>query len=146
MSSSQNNVNTKFKKAFIEQAVFIVLLMICTQQIIYSQSWHKSKSDNPGLYVGLNFDPYQNQITNEGKYSGSDLKSDKNNSVGGSVEIGCFFSKYFRLSTGIGYVSYKTQQNLDTYQNNFSADFIVKVGFLLSFGWYRYKRRKPSKC
>lgn len=111
----------KFKKTIIKQALFTVLLMICAQQIIYSQSRRRSNSDNPGLYVGLSFDLSQNQITNEGKYSGSDLKSDKKNSFGGSAEIGYFISKYIGLSTGIGYISYKTQQNLDTYQNSFSS-------------------------
>jgi len=51
----------------------------------------------------------------------ANLLSSSQNSFGGSLEVGYFFTKSFGVSSGIGFSSYKSRLNLDTYQNSFST-------------------------
>jgi len=88
---------------------------------LYSQEADSSSVYRPGLFVGVRLGPSQTHILNEGVLSVSDLLSEKQNSFGGLVEIGYFFSDNFGLSSGIGFESYKTQLTLATYQNTFNS-------------------------
>lgn len=111
----------KLKILFIRYILLTVFIFICSQHDIFSQGTNFRKKKQPGLFVGLNVGPSQSHIMNEGTLSVSELLSSKKNSFFGTVEIGYFFSNYIGLSSGIGFVSYKTQLTLDSYQNNFNS-------------------------
>lgn len=111
----------KIKIIYIRQILLLALVVLLAGNEIYSQGTNISRSEKPGLFVGLNLIPAQSQITNEVSISGSNLISTKKNSFSGSLEIGYFFSNYLGLSSGIGLSSFKTQLNLDSYQNIFPA-------------------------
>lgn len=111
----------KFRIIKTIQFFLTALLMIWSQQALFSQVADSIIVKEPGLFVGISLSPSQTHIVNEGILSVSDLLSVKQTSFGASAEIGYFFSKYFGVSSGIGYVSYKTQLTLDTYQNKFNA-------------------------
>jgi hypothetical protein len=103
----------------------ILLLLIFAdlfiQTEVFSQGTNISRSEQSKLFVGISFVPSQSQILNEGTISGSKLLSGKMNSFSGSLDAGYFFSDYIGLSSGLGINSYKTQLNIDSYQNSFSA-------------------------
>ncbi|MCD4769888.1 MAG: PorT family protein [Bacteroidales bacterium] len=88
---------------------------------LFSQGTDISSKENPGLFIGLSLEPSQSHIINNGTQSVSELLSNKQNSFFGSMEIGYFFSRFFGLSSGIGFISYNTELTLDTYQSNFNA-------------------------
>ena len=111
----------KINIIFTRQFLLIAFILICSQHDIYSQESDSVRVKGPGLFVGFSFGPSQTQITNEGTYSGSELQSTKQTSFSGSAEVGYYFTKYFGLSSGIGFNSYKSQFALKAYQNNYSA-------------------------
>ena len=106
---------------YIRQILILSFMIICYQHEVFSQETDISAGKQSGLFVGLNLGPSQSQIINVGTLSVSELLSSKKTSFFGSVEIGYFFSNYFGLSSGIGFISYKTQLTLDTYQNKFNT-------------------------
>ncbi len=110
----------KLRIIYIRQILLTVFLIICYQYEAFSQETDISTGKQPGLFVGLSLGPSQSHIINEGTLSVSELLSSKKNSFSGSVEIGYFFSKYIGLSSGIGFISYKTQLTLDTYHSTFN--------------------------
>lgn len=97
------------------------ILILGARFELYSQEADSSNVYRPGLFVGVRLGPSQTHILNEGVLSDSDLLSEKQNSFGGLVEIGYFFSNNFGLSSGIGFESYKTELTLATYQNTFNT-------------------------
>ena len=97
------------------------LLLMYLPYNIFSQENDISRGKQPGLFIGLGLGPSQTQLTNKGILSVSELLSVKRNSYFGSMEIGYFFSRYFGLSSGIGFNSYNAQLTLDTYQNEFNT-------------------------
>lgn len=99
----------------------LALAIFLASNEIYSQETNISRLEKPGLFTGINLMPGQSQIVNEVNISCSNLISAKKNSFSGSLEIGYFFSNYLGLSSGIGLSSFKTQLNLDSYQNKFPA-------------------------
>ena len=102
------------------QLFFFALLLIGSQSDGYSQE-ADSTSIKPGLFVGLSFGPSQTSISNEGILTVANAVSNTQNSFGGSLEIGYFFSKSVGVSSGIGFTSFKSQLTLDTYQNSFNT-------------------------
>jgi len=111
----------KLRIIYTKQILLTAFLILSSQNDSFSQETDISTGKQPGLFVGLSLGPSQSQIINEGTLSVSELLSSKKNSFFGSVEIGYFFSKYFGLSSGIGFNSYSTQLTLDAYQNNFNT-------------------------
>jgi hypothetical protein len=65
--------------------------------------------------------PSKTKIENSGSVYDPALLNNKVNSVFGTAEIGYFFTDYFGISSGLGYVSYKTKLNLKIFQKNFDA-------------------------
>jgi len=110
----------KFRFISNSQIFFLALLLICSQYDGYSQETD-STVVKPGLFVGLSFGPSQSTISNEGIQTVANLVSNSQNSFGGSLEIGYFFSKSIGISSGIGFSSYKSQLELGTYQNKFNT-------------------------
>jgi len=95
--------------------------MFCSYHEIFSQEADSSKVKRPGLFVGLTLGTVQSQINNEGILSVSDIRSGKKNSLMGTLEIGYFFSDYFGLSSGFGFISYNSQATLNSYENKFNT-------------------------
>ena len=110
----------KFKIGSISQIFFLILLLTGFQYDGYSQE-ADSIVVKPGLFVGLSFGPSQSGISNEGELSVANLVSSSQNSFGGALEVGYFFSKSVGVSSGISYSSYKSQIELGTYQNKFNT-------------------------
>jgi len=87
----------------------------------HSQSKDSIKKAKPGFYIGVSLAPTQTNIKNTGSLSISNLVSTSQSAFSGSVEAGYFFSKFLGVSTGLSYISYKSQLTLDAYQNSFST-------------------------
>ena len=110
----------KLRNRSIAHIILAAFLLTCTQYECYSQD-SDSTVVKPGLFVGLSFGPSQTSISNEGTLSVANLVSSSQNSFGGSLEIGYFFSESIGISSGLGFTSYKSQLTLGTYQNNFNT-------------------------
>lgn len=111
----------KFRIISVIQIFLTVFLLIGSRYNTYSQEVDSSLVVKPGLFVGFSFGPSQSHISNEGTLTVANLNSNAQNSFGGSIDIGYFFSKHIGLSTGIGFTSYKTQLTLASYQNTFNT-------------------------
>jgi hypothetical protein len=98
-----------------------MLMIICFQYFTYSQGTDLSIGKKSGVFFGISLEPSKSQIKNESSSSVSGLLSTKENSFSGSVEVGYFFSNIFGLSSGLGFIPYKTQLTLATYQNDFNT-------------------------
>ena len=110
----------KFRFILKSRIFFLALLLIGSQYDGYSQE-ADSTVVKPGLFVGLRLGSSQTTISNEGLLSVANLVSNSQNSFGGSLEIGYFFSKSIGISSGISFSSYKSQLELGTYQNKFNT-------------------------
>jgi len=110
----------KLRNRSITQIILAGLLLTGTQYECHSQE-ADSVVVKPGLFVGLSLGPSQTSISNEGTLSVANLVSGSQNSFGGSLEIGYFFSESIGISSGLGFTSYKSQLTLGTYQNNFNT-------------------------
>jgi len=99
----------------------LVLLILLLHHSGFSQGTNISREEHRKIYLGLSLSPSQSQILNDGIFSGSKLISDKMISFSGSIDFGYFFSSYFGLSTGAGFVAYKSQLSLGSYQNMFTS-------------------------
>jgi hypothetical protein len=105
----------------IKQVIIITFILSCSIQYIFSQGTDINKKTRPGIFIGLSSGSTQSQIQNNGTLSVSDLISDKKNSFLVTIDIGYYFSRYFGLSSGIGFISYNTQLKLASYQNKFNS-------------------------
>ncbi len=110
----------KLRNITITQIILAAFLLTGTQYECYSQD-ADSTIVKPGLFVGLSFGPSQTSITNVGMLTVANLVSSSQNSFGGSLEIGYFFTESIGISSGLGYTSYKSQLTLATYQNIFNT-------------------------
>ena len=95
--------------------------MVCFVNEGHSQSKDSIKKVKPGFYIGVSLEPTQTTIKNTGTLSISNMVSTSQNAFSGSVEAGYFFSKYLGVSSGINYISYKSQLTLDAYQNSYTT-------------------------
>lgn len=117
----QNKLKMKLNSIYIRQIIFTLLLIICCQYKAFTQETDLGTRNKPGLFYGFNGGPSQTKIINSGSVFDSNLLTSKENSLFGTAEIGYFFSDYFGLSSGIGYVSYKTKLKLNSFQKNFNT-------------------------
>ncbi|MEI6049820.1 MAG: outer membrane beta-barrel protein [Bacteroidota bacterium] len=111
----------KLRIIYFRQVLLTALIVIYSQHEVFSQDVDSSAFKRQGMFVGFSLAPSQSQIVNAIPLAVSDHISDKKYSFPGSVEFGYFFSKFFGLSSGIGFNSYGTQLTLDTYQNKYNA-------------------------
>jgi hypothetical protein len=111
----------KINLIFIRQILLIVLLTIFFKHEAFTQINIYSKWKQPGFFFGIGIGPSGTQITNSGIPSVSNLIYGKNYSFSESVEIGYFFSKYFGLTSGLNYCPYKTNLDVETYQNQLNT-------------------------
>jgi hypothetical protein len=103
--------------ANIRQIILVTLILFWFQHDVLSQEADTSAIKKTGMFIGFSVGPSQSQIVTTGINSVSKLLSSQKYSFSGSVDFGYFLSKYFGLSTGIGYSSYSTLLTLDAYQN-----------------------------
>jgi hypothetical protein len=109
-------------KIYFRQFFIILFLVFCFVNQGHSQTKDTIKKKKPGFYVGVNIGPSQTTIKNTGTASIANLVSTTQSAFFGSVEAGYFFSKYLGLSSGIRYISYKSQLTLDAYQNSYTTE------------------------
>lgn len=93
--------------------------MICYHYSLFAQERDSGIVKQDGMFIGISFGPSQSRIINGG--SNLTLKHSYGNdySYCGYLETGYYFSKYFGLSTGIGFDSYNSLLTLDDYQSKF---------------------------
>jgi len=108
-------------KIYFRQFLIILFLVVCFVNEGNSQTTDTIKKKKPGFYVGVSIGPSQTTIKNTGTSSISNLASNSQSAFFGSVEAGYFFSKNLGLSSGIRYISYKSQLTLDAYQYSFTT-------------------------
>jgi hypothetical protein len=111
----------KLRISYFRQLLLAALIISFCQFEVRSQKADSIKLEKPGFFVGFSFGPAQSYINNTGTTSVSKLLSTKENSIFGSIDLGYFFSKYFGLSSGIGFNSYKTKVTLDSYDNTLNG-------------------------
>ena len=109
----KNNIISIFK------VLCITFLLTGSASELFSQASNKGRVKYNGLFFGFTAGQSQSHIVNEGALGVSGLLSKGMDTNIGSFEIGYFFSRFFGLSTGIGFDAYKTQLTLDTYENKF---------------------------
>ena len=120
-NNAQNKLMMKLNGIYIKQIIFTLLLISCNIYTAWSQETIPATRNIPGLFYGFSMGPSKTIIENSGSVFDSVLHNNKVNTVFGTAEIGYFFSNYIGISSGMGYVSYKTKLNLKTYQKNFDA-------------------------
>lgn len=108
-------------KIYFRPFFIILFLVVCFVNEGQSQTTDTVKKKKPGFYVGVSIGPSQTTIKNTGNANISYLVSNSQSAFFGSVEAGYFFSKNLGLSSGIRYISYKSQLTLDKYQNSFTT-------------------------
>ena len=106
---------------YISQFFMVLLLLFCFHNEARSQVKDSLKHKKPGLYVGFSIGPAQTAIKSVGTLSVAQVTSTSQNGYSGSLEIGYLFSKYLGLSSGINFVSYKSQLALADYTNNYTT-------------------------
>jgi len=111
----------KIRIISVIQIFITAFLLIGSQYDSYSQEADSISVVKPGLFIGINFGPSQTLISIKGILSVANLVSNSQNSFGGVLEVGYFFSKSIGVSSGIGFSSYKSQLELVTYQNKFNT-------------------------
>jgi hypothetical protein len=107
----------------IDTRIIISLTMICLlfPFICYSQGTDITAGKKKGLFIGFTIGPSRTNIKNTGTPTIAELKSGSKSSFSGVIDLGFLFSRYFGLSTGIGYSSYAAKLTLDTYENAFDT-------------------------
>ena len=121
ITNARNELKMKLNSIYIKHIIFTLLLISCSILTVWSQEIFQGTKNVPGLFYGFSGGPSKTKIVNSGSVYDKSLINNKGNSVFGTAEIGYFFSDYFGISSGLGYVSYKTKLNLDTLQQNFDA-------------------------
>jgi hypothetical protein len=106
---------------YFRQILLAAIIITCYPQEVFSQEADSITYKQKGLYFGLGLGPSQSQIINTRTSSVSDLISGKKNTFFGSAEIGYLVSRYFGVSSGIGYNLYSSQLTLNAYQNNVNS-------------------------
>ena len=108
-------------KIYFRYFFIMLFLVVCFVNEGHSQSKDTIKRKKPGFYIGVSFGPSQTTIKNTGTLSISNMVSTSQSAFSGSFEAGYFFSKFLGVSSGINYISYKSQLTLDAYQNSYTT-------------------------
>ncbi len=117
----------KTKTLSIHNILLTAFLLLSSSQALFSQGNDSIRVK--GLFVGLSFGPSQSKILNEGASAVSSSVSKEMNAYSGAAEVGYYFSKYFGLTSGIGYSTYNAQVTLASWQSKFSAIDSEKENF-----------------
>jgi hypothetical protein len=106
---------------YFRQILLITLIIICHHQEALSQDTDSILFKQHGMFVGLGLGPSQSQIVNSVGSSVPGLISGRKDSYFASAEIGYFFSRFFGLSSGIGFNLFSSQLMLNTFQNSVNS-------------------------
>ena len=105
----------------IKQILLVVFVILCSKNDLSSQGTDLSPGKQNHLFIGLNISPSQTSILPSWSSTVEKLNSTKGNSIFGGLEAGYFFSRYFGLSTGIGYSQYTSDLTLDKYNTDYDT-------------------------
>ena len=108
-------------KVTIKCISIIIMLITINQLRTFSQGTDINLGKKPGIYISFNAGFNKTQIINEGTQNISKLLSTKGSSVSGLVSFGYVLPNGVGFSAGIGYIPYKTELTLDTYQENYTT-------------------------
>jgi len=109
------------KRIYLLLSVVISLLLAFSGVKGFSQGTDIKSGKKQQFYLGVNICPASTSIINNGSYTISRLISQKNNSIFFTVEAGYQLTKYFGLSTGIGYGTYLSNLSLAAYDNHYDT-------------------------
>jgi hypothetical protein len=97
-----------------------VIIVSCTIKI-HSQGIDINSGKQGRFVIGINLSPVKTTITNVGISEISKNLTSEKNSYSGSVEAGYMFSRFFGVSTGVGYSSYTSDISLGSYDDNYDT-------------------------
>lgn len=98
--------------------LLIISLLLCSQKSI-SQGTDLSIGKHNGMYIGMAVGPSRSKIINKGTLN--NISTATRYTFISSFEFGYFFSKYFGITSGIGYAPYKSMHSLNSYDSRFPA-------------------------
>jgi hypothetical protein len=108
----------RLSKTYSKNFVLCFILLLLLQTNVQSQTPDNKFSWQKHWYIGVSGGPAQTYISNDGTSVISGAVTSKEISYCVSVDAGYFFSKYFGISTGIGFSPYITKLSLDPYSNS----------------------------
>jgi hypothetical protein len=108
----------KFIKLNIRFLIPALLLCFLLQLKGFCQGTDPGTNSQQHFYFGLSIDPSQSVIFHNSVSTITKLNTSSKNSIGGCVEVGYLFSKYFGFAAGLGYSTYLTNLSLDTYADS----------------------------
>jgi len=98
--------------------ILCFILLLPFQKNLQSQDLNNKPQRQYKWFIGVSGGPAQTNISVDPTSVISMVDMTKKNSYCLSVDAGYFFSKYFGISTGIGFSPYLTLLSLDTYSNS----------------------------
>jgi hypothetical protein len=101
-------------KSFISCILLLLLFQIYAQ----SQNLNATLHEQYNWFIGVSGGPSRTDISSDFTPVIGGVVLTPKNSYSLSVDAGYFFSKYFGISTGIGFSPYITQLSLDSYSNS----------------------------
>jgi hypothetical protein len=99
-------------------ALFLSLIFIQSEMNAQTNSKYWKQYH---YFIGFGAGPSQTKITNQSADNMYQPEAMNNSSFSISFETGYFFTKYFGVTTGIGFSPYKTVLSLDNYSNSFDT-------------------------
>jgi hypothetical protein len=105
----------------IRPLLLSLIIILCFQSELFSQGTSSSKGGKARIYAGISLGPSQSGIMNTGTSSVSELVTEKKGSFLGFVDFGYFLSEKIGISSGIGLITFTSQQTLGSYQNKLDA-------------------------
>jgi hypothetical protein len=105
-------------KTYSTSFISCFILFLLFQTNLQSQSLNNKIPVQYHWFIGVSGGPALTCISNNGTSVISEVVSTKKSSYYLSIDAGYFFSKYFGLSTGIGFSPYITKLSLDSYSNS----------------------------
>ncbi len=105
----------------MKKTLFLFICVILTGYALYSQGTNYNPEKNKYFYIGGNVIIQKTKVINSGSESITPITINAAESPGGLLEAGCQFSKWFGLSTGIGYSMLLTNLSLDSYSYSYDT-------------------------
>ena len=99
----------------------LLIFLIIPASAIFSQGTNFNPEKNKYFFVGGNVLLLNTRIVNNGSESITPLNVSAAKSPGSSFEAGYQFSKWFSLSSGVGYSSLMTNLSLETYSYSYDT-------------------------
>jgi hypothetical protein len=110
-----------YKRLYIRSLALISTILVLSHGIGYSQGTDISVGKLQHFYIGFSLSPAQSSIINAGSTTISKITSETENTIAGALEAGYSFSKYFSVSSGLGFSSYISDLALDTFKTSYET-------------------------